>query len=274
MLKRLLPGQGLSKVWGLWMLCILCMSSAQASNRYEDVLPDWAHILGTYVDNAGRTDFKALADSADDLNRLKSVVDAIAEVSPTSHPEQFAQREQILSYHINAYNALAMYGVIDRGIPKGFTSFFSRASFFRFRDVNIGGITTNLQSYENKVIRPLDEPRIHFALNCMVRDCPRLPQTIFTAEALDEELEALTREFFSKPRHIRVDDKEQTLYLSAILKFYTEDFVDSGKKKDLVGYVNQYVPQPLPESLKVKFIDYDWRINQQPDANQQPDTLN
>jgi hypothetical protein len=53
------------------------------------------------------------------------------------------------------------------------------------------------------------------------------------------------------------------LYLSSILDFYTKDFVKSGRAKDLVSYVNQYLPQAVAEDYRVKFINYDWTINQQ-----------
>jgi hypothetical protein len=114
------------------------------------------------------------------------------------------------------------------------------------------------------VIRPLDEPRVHFALNCMVRDCPRLPRQAFVADELEQQLDEVTIEFFEKDQHIRIEDDEKTIYLSAILDFYTEDFVTSGKFQDLASYVNLYRKQPVPEDFKVKFIRYDWTINQQP----------
>ncbi len=254
------------------VLCVLLTiaywpQSAQADNAYRDTLPNWAFVLNTFVDTQGRTDFKALSQSTQGMRHLRAFTDAIGEVSPTANPELFAQRNEVLSYHINAYNALAMLGVIERDIPDGFTSFVSRASFFRFRNVRIGGKSTNLYDYENKVIRPLDEPRAHFALNCMVRDCPRLPQKVFTAELLDEQLELLTREFFSKERHLRIDTENKTAHVSSILKFYTEDFVASGKKNDLPQYINQYLDAPIPSDFKVKFIAYDWRINQQPEMD-------
>lgn len=236
-------------------------SQQSLANAYKDALPAWQATLSRFVDEQGRTDFKDLQGQTDEL---KEIVDAIASVSPMSHPELFPTRNEVIAYHINAYNALAMYGVIDRGIPKNFSSFFKRASFFKFRKVTIGGKSTNLYDYENKVIRPLDEPRVHFALNCMVRDCPRLPQEAFHPDTLDTVLDKLTREFFSKDLHILIDADAKTLQLSGILKFYTKDFVASGKKQDLSEYVNKYVDTPIPADYKVKFIKYDWTINQQP----------
>lgn len=234
---------------------------SDTENPYINALPAWKNILSEYVDEEGRTDFIALASNIDEL---KIFVDAIAEVSPKSHPDLFTSREAILSYHINAYNALAMYGVIERDIPDNFSSFFKRLSFFKLRGVTIGGKSTDLYTYENKVIRKFDEPRLHFALNCMVRDCPRLPQEAFEPNTLDSTLDALTREFLSKPKYIRVNHDKRTVHLSYIFKLYPEDFVESGKVKDLIPYVNRYVKPEIPSHYKVKIMDYDWTVNQQP----------
>lgn len=231
------------------------------SNPYLNALPAWQQTLTDYVDDHGRTDFKALTDNS---ATLASFVNAIEAVSPASNPELFDTRDKVLAYHVNAYNALAMKGIIDRGVPKNLSSLFKRASFFKFRKIVIGGKKTNLYDYENKVIRPLDEPRMHFVLNCMVRDCPRLPRQVFTPENLEAALQTATLEFFSKPLHLKKDEQAQTLYVSAILDFYTKDFVASGKKNDLIPYINQYLSEPVADNYKVKYIKYDWTVNQQP----------
>ena len=97
----------------------------------------------------------------------------------------------------------------------------------------------------------------------MVRDCPRLPKIPFNPENLEEQLEKATLEFFSKSRHLRFDHEKKRVYVSAILDFYTEDFVASGRVQDLASYINQYLITPLPEDYQIRFIDYDWRINSQ-----------
>lgn len=232
-----------------------------AAENYQNAIKSWANVLSTYVDEKGRIDFQGIANNPDEL---RSVVDVIETYGPESHPEDFTDPNTVMAYHINTYNALAMQGVIDREIPKGFTSTLKRASFFLLRKVIIAGEKTNLYHYENKVIRPLDEPRSHFALNCMVKDCPRLPQTPFTPENLDAQLDAAAHEFFSKPLHFNLDHDKKRVYVSSILKFYTEDFVESGKKKDLPNYINPYLNEKIPSDYKVSYIKYDWRINQQP----------
>jgi hypothetical protein len=232
------------------------------ANPYERRLNDWATTLIRFVDHQGRTDFKALAKDMAQLNRF---VEAIAKVSPASHPMLFPAKADRLAYHINAYNALAMKGVIDRGIPENLSSLWKRASFFRFRSVVIGGEKTNLYDYENNVIRSLGEPRVHFALNCMVVDCPRLPIKVMTAASVDSDLQTAAVEFFSKAKHIVISPNRKTVYLSEIMKFYTQDYVASGDKQDLLAYVNQYRNDAVPSDYRVKFLDYNWTINQAPE---------
>ena len=232
--------------------------AADARGDYERALKGWAEILARHVDAQGQSDFVALRDDPMELERF---VAAIGAYGPESHPEDFASRSDVLAYHINAYNAHAMHGVIERGIPSDFSSFFKRASFFRFRSIVVAGRKTNLYEYENKVIRPLDEPRIHFALNCMVRDCPRLPQKPFVGADLEADLEAATREFFNSEKYVQIDADTRTVRVSAILDFYTKDFAASGKRADLGAYVDRYRDEPLPPGYRIRFLDYDWTVN-------------
>ena len=129
-----------------------------------EALDLWSSALTRFVDEQGRTDFDALAADRKDLDELVAYVER---VSPATSPELFPRRADVLAYHLNAYNALAMRGVIDEGVNEGFTSFFKRQMFFKLRKVVIGGRSMSLSAYENEVIRPLGEPRVHFALNCM-----------------------------------------------------------------------------------------------------------
>ncbi len=262
------PLNGLFLVLTLLLTLLLTAANpaavqANQAAHYRLALESWAALLESHVDEAGRIDFNAVAAAP---QQLSNYIDAIESYGPASHPEDFTDRNTVLAFHANTYNALAMWGVIERGIPDGFTSFFQRAAFFKFRTVKIAGQKTNLYDYENKVIRPLNEPRIHFALNCMVRDCPRLPRQAFVAETLDQQLEQAAIEFFQHPRKLQVDHDAREIRVSAILDFYTSDFVSSGRAEDLPEYINRYLQQPLPRNYRVKFIDYDWRINRQPET--------
>lgn len=236
-------------------------ATAQEASAYYTALTDWAEVLETFVDEEGRTDFAALADSPGMLQRF---VDVLAETGPNSEPDAFGTEAAQLAFYINAYNALAMHGVISEAIPADFAGFFKRLAFFKNRKVQLDGKTTDLYALENKVIRPYGDARIHFALNCMVKDCPRLPRQPFTADELEAQLQSAAIEFFSKPRHLRIDTAKRQVEVSEILKFYTRDFVASGRRQDLPTYFNAFLESPVPEDFAVRYIPYDWTINQQP----------
>lgn len=233
---------------------------ANIDNVYLEQLPKWEKVLATFVDTQGRIDFESLSNNSSDL---ESFVEAIGRVSPLSNPELFDTQNQVLAYHANAYNALAMWGVLEREIPDNFNTLYKRASFFKFRKVVIGGKKTDLYTYENKVIRPIGEARMHFVLNCMVKDCPRLPRKPFYAHTLEQDLQSAAKEFINKDKHVLLDNDKKVLRLSGIMKFYTKDYVASGKKQDLLAYVNNYRENKVPNDFKVKFIKYDWTVNKQ-----------
>lgn len=91
-----------------------------------------------------------------------------------------------------------------------------------------------IRSLENRVIRPLGDARVHFALNCMSVSCPRLPQSAFTAQALDQELDVAARECVADKRNLDVDDRLKQVRVSATFKVYTKDFL--GKAPSLQSY--------------------------------------
>ena len=196
-------------------------------------------------------------------SRLDELVAYVARVSPATAPELFPRRVDVLAYHLNAYNALVMKRVRDEGVTDGFTSFFKRQRFFRLKRVTVGGRSMSLSTYENAVIRQLGEPRVHFALNCGVRSCPRLPQAGFDADVLEAQLESAAREFVNDSSNVRVDAAAREVWLSSIFDFYGADFAPDRKRESLIAYVNRYRDEPIEPGLAVKFIPYDWTLNRQ-----------
>jgi hypothetical protein len=215
----------------------------------------WTSVLSKVVDGAGRIDFVRLKDDHADLDR---VVAFIAAVDPDSQPARFPDRSSRLAYYINAYNALAMHGVLAAGVPESLGG-LRKLTFFVFRTFAIGGVSRSLYGLENDVIRPLGEERVHFALNCMVVGCPRLPREAFTANKLEQQLDDAAREFINEDRNVRVDRDRRKVWLSAIFDFYTKDFLL--RAPSLIAYVNRYRTKLVPTNFKVRFLDYDWSAN-------------
>ena len=218
-------------------------------------LAAWALVLERFVNEHGEVDFAALAQDRGDLDRyVRFVADTPLATLPS--------RDEKLAHLINAYNALSMFNVIESGIPATHAG-LNKITFFFIRKLQIGGEERSLYSFENDVIRPyardINEPRVHFALNCSAVACPVLPRTPFMAARLQEQLARETTAFFARPENFRVDHAVHTVWLSEILKFYTEDFVPA-HGSNLIEYANRFASAPAPLDYRVRFTPYDWTV--------------
>ena len=173
---------------------------------------DFDAFLLRFVNDRGRVDYTAALANRADLDRYLA---QLAAVSPDSHPQRFPGEHDRLAYWLNAYNAsaisilLAHYpisSVNDVRPPRVFFFLPGRAGFFLFRRVVLGGKRTTLYSLENGLVRKrFLEPRVHFALNCAAKSCPRLPARAFTGPDLEAQLERETRRFVAEDRNVRFD---------------------------------------------------------------------
>ena len=114
------------------------------------------------------------------------------------------------------------------------------------------------------------DPRVHAALNCASKGCPRLPQVAFDPEKLDQQLDLGMTEFVGESRNVTVDAAAKTVTLSKILDWFEKDFVGYEKAKgtadpNQIDYVNRYrgaLPK-IPRDYKIKFFEYDKSVNKQ-----------
>jgi len=208
----------------------------------------WQTVLEKHVTETGTIDFAALRQ---DPSHLETEVHRVG----TAEPLETKSREEQLVFVLNGYNALAMYLAITSEVQPE-----QKVRFFLLHKVPFAQQHVSLWHLENRIIRPMDEPRIHFALNCMVKDCPRLPQTAFTVAELETQLEDATKEFINSPKHVRYDAEAKTVHLSRILKWYRKDF--GPEEEDLLKYLNRYRKDPIPEEAHIEWLPYDWSLNQ------------
>ena len=241
----------------VWFVFAFAMPAFAQERQRNDPVTHWARVLTDFVNDRGEVNFRGLAKNQSDLDAF---IAYIAKTSPESSPESFPTRESRLAYHLNAYNALSMWNVIDSGIPRSLSG-PRKVWFFGFKKVQVGGRSMSLYAYENEVIRPMGDERVHFALNCMSVGCPRLPRVPFTARDVDDQLERKASRFFAEPRNLQRVPERNTVRLSAILSFYTEDFLR--RSPSLIAYVNRHLRERIPENYKIEFIDYDWTVNGQ-----------
>jgi len=244
-------------------LCISNISSAQSVDHRHSL---WAAVLRDHVQVTGpksTVDYRAIKDDPTNLDRYLTQLKAITKAEYS----QFSKEEK-LAFLINAYNAFTVKLIVDHypvtSIKKigGWFSSPWKISFFKLL-----GTPQTLDGLEHDMLRKnFSEARIHFALVCASRGCPALRSKPFTADTLDQELEAAARTFLSDATRNRFDAEGKILYLSKIFDWFSSDFTKGyGSVPAFVATrlsgEPEVVSQVLSPGTKIKFLNYDWSLN-------------
>ncbi len=190
-------------------------------------------------------------------------------VESLARPVKLDTKADTLVYYINAYNALAIAGILEGLSP---STFFGRARYFKLKDWSLNGQSVNLYDLEHKIIRPLGESRIHFAIICASKSCPLLRSEAYAPARLDTQLDEQARRFVNDPSRNRFDKVGKLANLSEIFKWFDEDF--SGPAGSVQKYVARYVTDPevarglTADTYRIEWIDYDWALNGTPPRGQ------
>jgi hypothetical protein len=162
-----------------------------------------------------------------------------------------------MAYHLNAYNALALYNLVQSGAPASL-SLLDRRTFFEKRKLLVGGQPMTLKEYKDDVIRNLGDARVHFAITSLLGHEPGLGKLPYRAQVLDQQLDRAARAFFADERHLRVDDAGRRIVLSPLLKACEKDFLRDAPS--LAAYAAEFRDAPLPASYSVEFAGDDWTV--------------
>lgn len=226
---------------------------AEGLRPAEETAPlAYAALLKKYTTPHG-VRYVAWHGDAADMKAMEGVAAFYANTLPPRN------RDASLAWHLNAYNAWVLHNILKKYPTKG--PLDGEMLFFHGKRIEISGKKTSLHQLEQEVIRPtFKEPRVHFALNCASASCPPLAPAPFSAERLDSSLDALAREFLNRnQRALRLDNGGKTVWLSKIFDWYKEDF---GGPDGIVPYINRYRDIKLSDGVRIRFMDYDWSLNE------------
>ena len=118
-----------------------------------------------------------------------------------------------------------------------------------------------MNDLERKVIIPLGEPRIHFAINCASSSCPKLQPTVFKADVLDQQLTDAANAFINDTMRNYFDRATKIAHISKIFDWFKEDFVKHSGS--VLKYIAQYVKdEKIAKDLrdgnyKIRYLKYD-----------------
>ncbi|MBD1262637.1 DUF547 domain-containing protein [Maribacter polysiphoniae] len=206
---------------------------------------EWTALLKKYVTDEGQVDYKGFSR---DKSKLDDYLKALSKQVPTN---DWSVQEQ-LAYYINLYNAHTV-DLILRNYPLKSIKDIDGPWTKDF--IKIGEKELSLGALEHSILRKMNEPRIHFAINCASASCPTLLNEAFTLEKLEEQLEKVTIAFINSDNNSISTHK---LELSRIFKWYKDDF----KNGELIQFINPYTEVKIDLKAIFSYKKYDWGLNE------------
>jgi hypothetical protein len=178
--------------------------------------------------------------------------DYIASLGTNMPNEDWTQQDQ-LAYWMNAYNAMTV-DLILRNLPLNSIKDIDKP--WNQRLWKLGDKWYNLDEIEHQILRKMNDPRIHFGINCASFSCPPLLNEAFTTATVDRQLDTLARRFVNDTQRNTISSDR--IRLSKVFSWFAKDFKKDGS---LIDYLNKYAETPINSNAKKSFMDYNWTLN-------------
>jgi len=182
-----------------------------------------------------------------------------------------------LAFWINVYNGYTQHFL--KSDPALFLA--DRRAYFSKAQIALAGDRVSLEDIEHGVLRrgatiytlghvrtlmfrsafiqqfavAAVDYRIHFALNCGAASCPAVMP--YTAETLDAQLDAITRDYLARETHY--DAARGEMRVPALLRWFSADF-DGGSAKAKRRILQGHGVLPQGSSPKLIYRPYDWTL--------------
>lgn len=221
--------------------------SAEVESAVQLDHSTWNSLLQKHVAKDGMVDYKGFRKDREKLDEyLKMLSD--------QNPDENWSTAELLAYYINLYNAFTV-DLILRNYPVKSIKDIDGPWTKEF--IKIGDTKISLGGLENSILRKMNEPRIHFAINCASISCPKLMNEAFTAGKIEAQLERATKEFINSNKN---EISKNSVKLSSIFDWYKGDFTEN--RQSLIDYVNRYSKTKIDPDVSVSFKEYDWNLNE------------
>ena len=221
-------------------------------DSYQDILNS-AVTVNTFTSIDGKfdhvsVDYEKIKNDPELQEKIALQLDKLKTVKT---PEE---RKQKLAFWINAYNFFTIVDVVNN-----YPITSMKKIGWKHKHHEVGGTLYSLDNIEHNVIRPLADPRIHFAINCAAVGCPSLKAEIFDGNQIDTQLDKIVANALKNPLHLRkVNNKLNT---TKLFKWFSKDF-ESGGYKGVTDFIKRFAPERLRNARQIeKKIKYDWNLN-------------
>jgi hypothetical protein len=239
-------------------LAILWLAPEGLAESFDHSKFDW--VLKRYVDDKGLVDYNSIARDQQFSEYMQSLESA--KVENLSYDGQ-------LAFWLNAYNAVTVDKVIKKKPKKSVREtlvpgLWTSTKFFTTREHNVANRLLSPDDIEHEIIRKeFKDPRIHFAIICASSGCPPMPRIAYTEENVQTRLEEETRKYLNSPRGTRIDQAENTLYVSKIFTWFGDDFVQ--KSGSFLAFMRPYLNEETLSFIErkpmISYLEYNWALN-------------
>ena len=207
----------------------------------------WTDVLQAYVSENGAVDYKGLQNNKSGLESYLKLLSANA-------PNDEWSIDAKKAYWINAYNAFTIQ-LILKNYPLKSIKDLKRPWELSFIKIYGGKIALN--TIEHEILRPMGDPRIHFAIVCASKSCPKLLNYAYESETLDQQLEHVTKMFINDPSRNSIS--QSNVKISKIFKWFKTDFP---KSEAFIAFLNNYSTIKILAKAEIDYLNYSWNLNE------------
>ena len=207
----------------------------------------WTDVLQEYVLENGAVDYKGLQNNKSGLESYLKLLSANA-------PNDEWSIDAKKAYWINAYNAFTIQ-LILKNYPLKSIKDLKRPWGLSFIKIDGGKIALN--TIEHEILRPMGDPRIHFAIVCASESCPKLLNFAYESDTLEQQLEQATKTFINDPSRNSIN--YLAVKISKIFKWFKTDFP---KSEAFIAFLNNYSALKIAAQADIDYLNYSWSLNE------------
>lgn len=215
---------------------------------------NWTELLKDYVTIEGVVNYKGFEADHFKLDEyLKLLSDNAPGINWSANDEK--------AFWINAYNAFTVKLILDhypvnsiKDISEGMTMI---SSSWDLKFFTIGGVEFDLNTIEHEILRTkFPDYRVHFAVNCASKSCPRLRNEAYVGNRLSEQLENQAKYFINNSFKNKITSS--STQISSIFSWFSSDFTS---EQTLVSILEKYHSEFNPNN-SMEYLPYDWTLNE------------
>ena len=230
-------------------LIVLPSESAAAAEAQAERLADQWDVILTNIVRDGLVDYSRAAKHPG----FTTLIEELRQFDSSA----LNSRDATKAHLINLYNAMTVDLIVQHypvSSIKRIGGWFSSPWDIEVAVFDQQKVT--LDDIEHKLLRPMGDPRIHFAINCASISCPVLLDKAFRALLLNQQLDEQRDAFLQSPRGVAFANGK--LEVSKIFRWFNEDW---GGKAGVLKMLKQHHAEGARFSEIDGYLQYDWSLN-------------